>query len=177
MIELVNNISQWAIPIIVAIILVTAITKKVNVYDTFTEGAVEGIGVGVKILPYLVAMLMAISIFRASGALDLLLGVIAPISTALGIPEEVVPLALLRPLSGTASLGIVSDLISEYGPDSFIGRLASTMQGSTETTFYVAALYFGSVGIKRSRHSIVAGLIADFVGFLAAVFICKLVFF
>ncbi len=176
MINLINAFSQWAIPLIIAFILLFAFIKKVNVYEAFTDGAVEGVKVGVRILPYLVAMLMAISIFRASGALDLVLNLIAAPLNFLGIPKEVIPLALIRPLSGTGSLGIVTDLINQYGPDSFIGRLASTMQGSTETTFYVAAVYFGAVGIKNSRYAILAGLFADLIGFLAAVLICRLVF-
>ncbi|PRX29884.1 spore maturation protein B [Orenia metallireducens] len=176
MINLINYFSQWAIPLIILLILIAAFIKKVKVYEVFTDGAVEGIAVGVKILPYLLAMLMAIAIFRASGALDIVLNQLAKPLSILGIPKEVIPLALIRPLSGTGSLGIVTDLINQYGPDSFIGRLASTMQGSTETTFYVAAVYFGAIGIKNSRHAILAGLLADLAGFLAAVFICRLVF-
>ncbi|TDX53302.1 spore maturation protein [Orenia marismortui] len=176
MINLINCFSQWAIPLIIAVIISIAFIKKLKVYETFTDGAVEGIAVGFKILPYLLAMLMAISIFRASGALDILLNLLARPMNLLGIPKEVIPLALIRPLSGTGALGIITDLIQQYGPDSFIGKLASTMQGSTETTFYVVAVYFGAIGIKNSRHVILAGLIADLAGFLAAVFICRLVF-
>ncbi len=175
-IRIINLISQWAIPGMIFIILFTSVIKKIKVYDTFTLGAVEGLEIGVKIIPYLVAMLMAINVFRASGALELLLHIISKPLVRLGIPKEVIPLALIRPLSGTGALGVVTDLINQYGPDSFIGRLASTMQGSTETTFYVVTVYFGAVGIKNSRHAILAGLLADLVGFLAAVFICQLVF-
>ncbi len=176
MIELINNLSRWAVPGIIILILGTAYWRGLDVYDVFTEGAVEGIKVAGRIVPYLVAMLMAIRIFRASGALEILLDWLELPLKKIGIPVELAPLSLIRPLSGTASLAFVKDLITEYGPDSFIGRTASTLQGSTETTFYVATVYFGAVGIKKQRHAIIAGLIADLAGFLAAVFICQLVF-
>jgi spore maturation protein B len=176
MIKLITSLSNWAIPGMIILVLVIAYARGVEIYEVFTEGAVEGIAVAGKIIPYLVAMLLAISIFRASGALESILGVLEGPLKKVGIPEEIIPLSLIRPLSGTGSLAFVSDLITRYGPDSFIGRVASTLQGSTETTFYVATVYFGAVGIKKQRHAIIAGLIADIVGFLAAVFICHLVF-
>ncbi|SJZ31155.1 spore maturation protein [Selenihalanaerobacter shriftii] len=176
MINFLKYISEWAIPVIVLTIIGYAYFKKVNVYEVFTDGAVEGFTTVIKIIPYLIAMLMAISIFRASGALEVLLNFLQPILEALGIPREIVPLGLVRPLSGTGSLGLVTELIQQYGPDSFIGRLASTVQGSTETTFYIVAVYFGAVGIRNTRYAIIAGLIADIVGFLAAIYITKLVF-
>ncbi|SDC51022.1 MULTISPECIES: spore maturation protein [unclassified Candidatus Frackibacter] len=169
-------LSEWAIPVIVLTIVAYAYFKQVKVYEVFTEGAVEGVTTVVKIIPYLIAMLMAISIFRASGALDILLNILQPVLQFFGIPKEIVPLGLVRPLSGTGSLGIVTELIQQYGPDSFIGRLASTLQGSTETTFYIVAVYFGAVGIRNTRYAIVAGLIADLVGFLAAIYITRMVF-
>ncbi|AGB40941.1 putative membrane protein [Halobacteroides halobius DSM 5150] len=176
MIELISIFSQWAIPGIIVLILLASAWRGINVYDAFTEGAVEGLNTGIKIVPYLVAMLMAISIFRASGTLDLLLNLLEPPLKVLGVPKEIIPLGLIRPLSGTGSLAFVSDLIKQYGPDSLIGRIASTMQGSTETTFYVATVYFGAVNIKNQRHAIIAGLIADLAGFWATIFICQLVF-
>jgi spore maturation protein B len=176
MINCLKYLSEWAIPVIILTIVTYAYFKKVKVYEVFTAGAVEGFTTVVKIIPYLVAMLMAISIFRASGALEILLNLLEPLLKFFGVPKEVVPLGLIRPLSGTGSLGIVTELIQQYGPDSFIGRLASTLQGSTETTFYVVAVYFGAVGIKNTRYAIIAGLIADFVGFMAAVYITQLVF-
>ncbi|GAB6100765.1 spore maturation protein [Halanaerocella petrolearia] len=176
MVNLINLLSQWAIPGLIVLILGLSSWRGVKVYDVFTEGALEGISIGVKIIPYLVAMLMAISIFRASGSLELLLNVLEKPLRLLGVPKEILPLGLLRPLSGTGALALVSDLINQYGPDSFIGRLASTLQGSTETTFYVATVYFGAVGIRNQRHAIVVGLIADLAGFVAAIFICQLVF-
>ncbi|MCK8824252.1 spore maturation protein [Fuchsiella alkaliacetigena] len=176
MFDFLNNLSQWAIPIIILVIVGYAYFKDVEVYEVFTEGAVEGFTTVVEIIPYLIAMLMAISIFRASGALEICLQILEPILSFFGIPRQIVPLGLIRPLSGTGSLGLVTELIQEYGPDSLIGRLASTIQGSTETTFYVVAVYFGAVGVKKSRYSIIAGLIADVVGFIAAIYIVKLIF-
>ncbi|MGM0369071.1 MAG: spore maturation protein [Bacillota bacterium] len=176
MVDLLNLISQGAIPFIIVVIISLSFYKGIDVYDVFTTGAMEGISVGTKILPCLVAMLMAISIFRSSGALDMFLGFISAPLEGLGVPQEIIPLGLIRPLSGTGSLGIVADIINEFGPDSFLGKLASTMQGSTETTFYVATVYFGAIKIKNTRHAIIAGLIADLVGFFAAIYICQLVF-
>ncbi|ADL12980.1 spore maturation protein [Acetohalobium arabaticum] len=176
MIDFLKCLSEWAIPIIILVIVGYAYYKGVEVYEVFTEGAVEGFNTVIKIIPYLVAMLMAISIFRASGALEILLDLLQPLLNLLGVPREIVTLGLVRPLSGTGSLGIVTELIQQHGPDSFIGRLASTIQGSTETTFYVVAVYFGAVGIKNTRYAIIAGLIADLAGFLAAIYITKLVF-
>ena len=176
MLDFITLISKWAIPGVIVFIILLSFYKGIDVYDVFTTGALEGVSVGLQILPCLIAMLMAISIFRSSGALDLLLNFIAPLLKKLGIPEQIIPLGLIRPLSGMGSLAIVTDIINNFGPDSFLGKLASTLQGSTETTFYVATVYFGAVKIKKTRHAILAGLIADLAGFLAAVFICQLVF-
>ena len=153
-----------------------AFFRGVNVYEAFVEGAEEGFTTAVRIIPYLVAMLVAIGVFRSSGALEIMVDLVRPVTNCLGIPGEVLPLAVMRPLSGGGALGITADLIKSFGPDSFTGRLASTMQGSTDTTFYVATVYFGSVGIMKYRHSIAVGLIADITGFLASVFICGLLF-
>ncbi|MDP3831639.1 MAG: nucleoside recognition protein, partial [Ignavibacteriaceae bacterium] len=136
----------------------------------------EGFNVAVRIIPYLVAMLMAIGIFRTGGAMEWLIYILQPITNFVGMPAEALPMALMRPLSGSGSLGIMAEIISVHGPDSFIGILVSTFFGSTETTFYVLAVYFGSVGIKRIRHAVVAGVAADIVGILAAVFIVTLLF-
>ncbi|MDH7572313.1 MAG: nucleoside recognition domain-containing protein, partial [Clostridia bacterium] len=135
-----------------------------------------GFVTAVRIIPYLVGMMTAISVFRASGAMELCARLLAPVLQPLGIPAEVLPLALMRPLSGGAALGVAADLIRTYGPDSFLGRLASVMQGSTDTTFYVLSVYFGSVGITRYRYAVALGLTADVVSFLAAVVICRQVF-
>lgn len=174
--EIISALSSWAIPALLFIIPLIALLKKVKVYETFIEGAENGFVTAVKTIPYLVAMLVAINIFKASGAMELFVRIISPVTGLLGIPAEILPLAIMRPLSGGGALGITADLIKTYGPDSFIGRLASTLQGSTDTTFFVATLYFGSVGIKKYRYSVLAGLTADITGLIASVYICSLIF-
>ncbi len=172
----INIISIVAIPIIIAVFLGWGFFRKVKVYEVFVEGAKEGFNTAVRIIPYLVAMLFAIGIFRASGALDLLLAVLSPVTNLIGMPAEAMPMALLRPLSGSGSLGVMTEIIQTHGPDSFIGVLVSTMFGSTETTFYVLAVYFGSAGVRNTRHALPAGLVADLFGMLGALFICRLLF-
>ncbi|MBU0692799.1 spore maturation protein [bacterium] len=171
-----NAASTWAIPIIFLIIVGAAAIKKVKVYEVFVEGAKEGFNVGVKIIPYLVAILAAIAVFRGSGALDWSISILRPLLEPMGVPPEVLPMALMRPLSGSGALGVMTEGLETYGPDSLIGNMLSTMMGSTETTFYVLAVYFGSVGIRRARHALPACLIGDFAGIVSAIFICKLVF-
>lgn len=173
---IIETISNWAIPVLLVGIPLYAFFKKVKVYESFIEGAKEGFNVAVRIIPYLVAILAAIFMFRASGAMDIFVRLLSPITDLIGMPAEVLPAAIMRPLSGSGTLGIITELIQTHGPDSFIGRLASTIYGSTETTFYVLAVYFGAVNIKKTRHAVPAGLIADAVGILAAVFICHLLF-
>lgn len=174
--EIIKGVSSYAVPAILAIILTFGLTKEIKVFDVFAEGAKEGITTTAKILPNLVGLLVAVGIFRASGALDLLVYAIKPLGDALGIPSEALPLALLRPVSGSASLALVSDIIKVHGPDSFIGRVVSTMMGSTETIFYTLAVYFGAVGIKNIRHTLIAALIADAASVMASVWICGMVF-
>jgi len=169
-------ISDWAIPLIAGSIVLIALLQRVKIYEVFIEGAKEGFNVGVRIIPYLVAILCAIAFFRASGALDLLLKMVAPVTNLLGMPQEALPMALVRPLSGSGALGIMSETIQTHGPDSFIGRVVSVMMGSTETTFYVLAVYFGSVGISKIRHAMWVGLIANAAGLLAAVWVCRWIF-
>jgi spore maturation protein B len=140
------------------------------------EGAKEGFTTAIRIIPYLVAMLVGIAIFRASGAMDLLRALVAPITSLIGMPPEALPMAIMRPLSGSGSLGIMTELMKTHGPDSLIGIMASTMYGSSETTFYVLAVYFGAVAIKNTRHAVPVGIIADVVGMLAAVWIVNLLF-
>jgi len=171
-----TEFSNWIIPCAILFILVAGMWKKVKVYETFVEGAKDGFNTAIRIIPYLVAILGANAAFRASGAMDYRAKIISPLTNLIGMPAETVPLALVRPLSGSGALGLMSDLITQHGPDSFIGRMAATIMGSTETTFYVLAVYFGSVGIRKARHSVAAGLIADAAGILAAVFICNLIY-
>ncbi|MFB5675525.1 spore maturation protein [Paenibacillus terreus] len=176
MLEFINLISAWAIPVILAFIPLYAYMKKVPVYESFTEGAKDGFSTAIGIIPSLVGMMVAISVFRASGALDFILSWFAPLFRLWDIPPEVLPLGLLRPLTGSGSLAYTTDLIRTYGPDSMIGRMASTIQGSTDTTLYVIAVYFGAVGIRNGRYALKVGLFSDFVGFAAAIAVCLLVF-
>jgi len=172
----INFISIIAIPLMIAIFLIWGSFKKVRVYEVFVEGAKDGFHTAIRIIPYLVAMLFAIGIFRASGAMDVLISIITPLTNLIGMPPDALPMALMRPLSGSGSLGIMTELMKVHGPDSFIGVLASTLYGSSETTFYILAVYFGSVNIKNTRHAVPVGLLADLAGMLAAVFICRILF-
>jgi spore maturation protein B len=174
--SIINIISVVAIPTFLLLFLGWGVVKKVKVYEVFVEGAKDGFGVAVKIIPYLVAMLVAIGIFRASGAMDVLVAILSPVTNLIGMPGEVLPMAFLRPLSGSGAMGLMTELMKTHGPDSFIGVLAATMYGSSETTFYVLAVYFGSVNIKNTRHALPAGLIADLFGMLGAVFIVRILF-
>tara|TARA_Y100000588_G_scaffold192898_2_gene206920 strand:- start:8851 stop:9402 length:552 start_codon:yes stop_codon:yes gene_type:complete len=172
-----NELSRYIIPLLlVGIPFYGLVVKKVKVYESFVDGAKDGFTIAVRIIPYLVAILVAIGMFRASGALDMLLIFLSPMLNAMGFPPENLPLALMRPLSGSGSLGLLTDLINEHGAESIIAKIGATMFGSTETTFYVLAVYFGSVGIKRSRHALAAGIIADTVGIISAVYLCQLFF-
>jgi spore maturation protein B len=173
---IIGVISLWLIPVIIGFILIYGTLKKVPTYETFVEGGKEGITISFSIIPYLVGMLVAISIFRASGALEFLMNIMKPALDLLNIPAEIVPLAFIRPISGTAALGLTSDIIATYGPDSFIGMLAATMQGSTDTTLYVLTVYFGAVGIKKMGDALKVGLLADLVGIIASILIVTLLF-
>ncbi len=173
---IISTMAAWVIPVFIFVTLVYAFAKKVDVFDTFVEGAQEGFSTSVRLIPFLVGMLVAIGVLRASGALDLLIAAATPLLTRLNVPGEVVPLAILRPISGSAALGITAEILHSRGPDSLLGRIASTMQGSTDTTLFVLTVYFGSVGIRHTRHALAAGLLADLAGMLAAVTICNMVF-
>lgn len=172
----VKMFSVWILPLMILSFLLTALYKKLPLYETFVEGAKEGFTTGVKIIPYLVGILVAIGMFRASGAIDILAHALSPLLKLIGMPADVLPLAIIRPLSGSGALGITSELANHYGGDSYIARLAAVMTGSSETTLYVIAVYFGSVGITNIRHALIAGLVADIAGMFAALFICRLVF-
>ncbi|MDD9148626.1 spore maturation protein [Sporolactobacillus sp. CQH2019] len=172
----VTALSVWLIPSLIGIILLYGTYKRIPSYEAFVEGGKEGFSLAVSIMPFLVGMLTAIAVFRASGAMDALIHFIEPLLAAVGMPPEVVPLAILRPISGTGALGLMSDLIKTHGPDSFIGRLASVMQGSTDTTFYVVTVYFGAVGIQKIGDALKVGLLADAVGVICAVLIVTLAF-
>jgi len=171
MLDIISELSRWAIPVILLVVPLIAALRRVKVYEAFVDGAEAGFTTAIKTIPYLVAMLVAIGIFRASGAMEVLVATLSPVLNIVGLPTEVLPHAIMRPLSGGAALGIASDIIKTYGPDSFLGRLVSTMQGSCDTTFYVLTLYFGSVGVRKYRYSVVLGLISDLTTLVASVFI------
>jgi spore maturation protein B len=171
-----ETISAWAVPLLLAGIPLYALSRKVNVYAAFLEGARGGFETGVRVIPPLVAVLVALGMLRASGALDAAARALAPLLDPLGIPASVLPLVVIRPLSGGAALGVVGDVLRTEGPDSYAGRLVSVMCGSTETTFYVLAVYFGAAGITRYRHALPAALLADLAGMAAAVVVVRLLF-
>lgn len=172
----VGLVSLFVLPAILVGFPLYGILRKVPVYETFVEGAKEGFGVAVRIIPYLVAILFAIAMFRASGAMDFLTGALRPVLGVLGFPAEVLPMAIVRPLTGSGSAGLIVDMIRKYGEDSVFVKMAAVMFGSSETTFYVIAVYFGAVGIKRTRHAIAAGLTADVAAALLSVWVVRLFF-
>lgn len=176
MTQLITSISLWVIPILISLILVFAVWNRVPVFETFVEGAKEGFNTAIHIMPYLVGMMVAITIFRESGALELITNFLKPIFVFFHFPTDIFPLAILRPITGTGALAVTSDLIANHGPDSFIGRLASTMQGSTDTTLYIITVYFGAVGIKKVGYSIKVGLFADMIGIIASIAIVSYYF-
>lgn len=174
--QAVELISLWAIPLMLVGIPLIGLFRKVKVYETFVEGAKDGFEVAVRIIPYLVAILVAIGMFRGSGAMDLLTEALRPMLTAVGFPPELFPLAVLRSLTGSGSLALVSDLVKTHGPDSMLSRIATTMYGSSETTFYVLAVYFGAIGVKKTRHAVPAALIADAIAVIASIWVCLWLF-
>jgi spore maturation protein B len=171
-----DALSAWAVPLLLAGIPLYALTRKVKVYPAFLEGAKQGFETGVRVIPPLVAIMVALGLLRASGALDAVAAALSPALEPLGVPASVLPLALVRPLSGGGALGVVGDVLRAEGPDSYAGRLASVMAGSTETTFYVLAVYFGAAGVTRYRHALPAALLADLAGMTAAVVVVQLLF-
>jgi spore maturation protein B len=168
--------SYFIIPLMVVGFPLYGLYKRVPVYESFVEGAKEGFQVAVRIIPYLVAILFAIGMFRASGAMDFLTRALSPALALIGFPPEVLPMAIVRPLTGSGSAGLVVDMINTYGEDSIFVKMAAVMFGSTETTFYVIAVYFGAVNIKRTRHAVAAGLTADFAAMIIAVWTVRLLF-
>ena len=173
-----RTISPWIIPGLMVVLLGFGFARRVPVYECFVEGARDGFNVAVRIIPYLVAILVAIAMLRASGTLELFISAVGPVTGKVGLPAEALPMALLRPLSGSGAYGVLASIINDpaVGPDSYAGLLVSTLQGSTETTFYVLAVYFGAVQVRRIRHGLAAGLTADAAGIAAAVVICLLLF-
>lgn len=172
--KFVEYFSYVLIPVIILIILVYGFLKREKVYELFTEGASDGIRVVFNIFPAILAIIVAINVFRESGAMDLLIDFVSPVSNFLGIPNEVMPLGVMSSVSGGASLGLLSDVLEQYGSDSLIGRIASTIMGSSETTLYVIAVYVGCVGIKRTRQALYISLVCDFVAVFSAVWLCRI---
>jgi spore maturation protein B len=168
--------STLAIPFIVSFFPLYAFARGVKVYEEFVEGAREGFNVAVRIIPYLVAILVAVGMFRAAGGIQMVAQWLGPVLDRIGFPADLLPVVLVRPLSGSATTGLFAELVKAHGPDSFIARTAGTIMGSTETTFYVLAVYFGSVGIRRTRHAVLAGLTADLTGVVVSFVICRAVF-
>jgi spore maturation protein B len=171
-----DAISLWALPVLLVTIPLVGIIRKVKVYDVFIEGAKEGFEVAIRIIPFLVGILVAIGMFRGSGAMDLLMAGVRPLVAPTGFPPELVPLTILRSLTGSGSLAFTTDLIKVQGPDSVLARTAATLYGSSETTFYVLAVYFGAVGVRRTRHAVPAALIGDIVAAIATVVVCNWMF-
>jgi spore maturation protein SpmA/spore maturation protein SpmB len=168
--------NYWLLPLLIAGFLLVGVAGRVRVYDVVVDAGREGLQIAVRIAPYLVAILVAIGMFRASGALEVLVAGLGPLTGAFGVPAEALPMAILRPLSGSGAYGVMAEVLDTHGPDSFVGQLTSTLQGSTETTFYVLAVYLGAAGVRDSRHILPACLAGDLAGFVGAVFICHLWF-
>ena len=168
--------SALIIPVILVGFPLYGLYKRVPVYESFVEGAKEGFNVAVRIIPYLVAILFAIAMFRASGGMEVLTKALTPVLALVGIPAELLPMVIMRPLTGSGSAGLVVDMVKQFGEDSIFVKMASVMFGSTETTFYVIAVYFGAVNIKRTRHALAAGLTADVAAMLIAVWLVRLLF-
>ena len=174
--SLIYLISAWIIPSIILITLVFAVVKKIPVYETFIDGAKDGLKVTVGIIPYLIAIITAVSMLRASGAIDLAARAFSGCLDYFKIPVDVVPIMFIRSLSGSAVLGLFSEIAGNFGPDAYATKLAAIMVGSSETTFYVLSVYFGAVGVKKFRHSLCAGVFADIIGIIAAVLVARWLF-
>lgn len=170
---LMNIISLWALPSIILLILTMGLLKKVPLYETFTEGAKDGFKVAVNIIPYLVAIIVAISMFRASGIIESIGELLKPALSYFNVPADTIPIMIVRSLSGSAALGVFSDIAHNLGPDAYATKLAAIMVGSSETTFYILAVYFGAVGISKLRYALIVGLLADFIGIISAILVCN----
>lgn len=175
-IEIIEFLSKMAIPVMIVGVISYGASKNIKVYDSFTEGAKDGLATAIRVIPFFVAMLVAIGVFRASGAMEFLVKGLTPITNLLNIPGEVVTMIFMRPLSGSGAQGIVSEMAINHGPESLVARTVAVMMGSSETTLYILAVYFGSISIRKQRHALSAGLIADLAGLLSAIYITKYFF-
>ena len=171
-----HTLSLWALPSILLLILTMGLFKKIPLYETFTDGAKEGFKVAVNIIPYLVAIIVAISMFRASGIIEMIGNALHLALKHFNVPADTIPIMVVRSLSGSAALGIFSDIANNLGPDDYATKLSAVMVGSSETTFYVLAVYFGDVGISKLRYALLVGLIADFIGIVSAIWVCNWMF-
>jgi spore maturation protein B len=171
-----DYIIKAIIPIIIGIVVINGMLKGVKVYECFVEGAKDGISICIKIMPYLLAMILAVSVFRESRAMDYFIKLVKPIVSIIGLPPELVPLAVVKPLSGSGAMGIFAETLKKYGPDSYIGLVASIMMGSTETIFYTITVYYGAVNIKKIRHTLIAAVFADITAIIMAVISAKFIY-
>lgn len=171
------NLGNFLIPGIIGLIVTYGVIKKVEVYNCFVEGAKDGLKICLRIFPYLLAMILAVSVIREAKILDFITQISNPLLKYVGIPGEILPLLLIKPLSGSGALGVFTDVLTTYGPDSFVGRVASTIMGSTETIFYTVTIYFGAVGVKKIRHTLWAAILADLTAAIMAVITVKLFFY
>ena len=171
-----NNLSLYILPLMILGILIAGIIKKVPVYEEFVEGAKDGFKVSISIIPYLVAIIVGISMFKAAGGIDLITSIFGGLLAKLSIPTDIIPIMVTRSLSGSATLGLFSDIVTTHGAESYITKLAAVMVGSSETTFYVLAVYFGSIGIKKYRYALLTGIIADISGIVLAILVARLFF-
>jgi len=176
MVSVLNTISLWILPVIILTILTIGLIKKVPIYEVFTEGAKDGFKVSINIIPYLVAIIVCISMLRASGFIEYIGVMFSGIFETLKVPIDVLPIMIVRSLSGSAALGVFSDIAHKLGPDAYATKLAAVMVGSSETTFYVLAVYFGAVGIKKFRYAMLTGILADIIGIVAAILVCQIHF-
>lgn len=176
MINFLNTLSLYILPFLISVILIHALIKKAPAYEAFCDGAKEGFIIAVKIIPYLVAIMVCVSLFRTSGAIELIEKALSPLLELFKIPKETVIIMLTRSLSGSATLGVLGDIINQTGANSYAAKLAAIITGSSETTFYVASVYFGSIGIRKFRHALLAGILADITGLILAVWICSIFF-
>jgi len=174
--NILNTVSLWILPVLIITILTVGLIKKIPVYEEFTDGAKDGFKVAVNIIPYLVAIIVGISMFRASGAVEMLANFFAPLLNKFHVPADTIPLMVVRSLSGSGALGVFSDIANKLGPESYATKLAAVMVGSSETTFYVLAVYFGAIKVSKLRYAVLVGLLADLIGIISAVWVCHLVF-
>lgn len=176
MIKFFNILSVCILPFIISVILIHALVKKTPAYESFVDGAKDGFTIAVKIIPYLIAIMVCVAALRASGAIEILQNILKPVLEYFKIPIETTIIMVTRSLSGSATLGVLADIINQTGANSYATKLAAVITGSSETTFYVASVYFGAVGIKKFRHALLAGILADITGLIAAVYICSIFF-